>query len=182
MNKKNVFHILCCCALIGISFSILALPKLYDIVVSTGQNKYTVTAPTLKPEESNALGMMLTIAVDQPKRETIIITSVDADGRNWLGRDQIESFLNTSHSELASNPKLIDRGVQLDIKASDKQVIIKIPVIMLESATTTFKIKRGKHTVEKLKATYIRKDKPDISEEDVSANEALILIPTSQNR
>ena len=182
MNKKNVFHILCCCALIGLSFSILALPKLYDVVVSTSKNKYTVTAPTLNPAKVNTLGMMLTIAVDQPKKETIMITSSDADGRSCLGGDQIEGFLNSSHPELASTPKLVGGGVQLDIKASDKQVVIKIPVTMLESTTTTFKVKRGKRTVDKLKATYIRKDKPDLTEEDGSDADKPIVSPTSQKK
>ena len=182
MNKKNMFHMLCCCALIGISFSILALPKLYDVVVSTGKNKYTVTAPTLNPAKVNTLGMMLTIAVDQPKKETIMITSSDADGRSCLGGDQIEGFLNSSHPELASNPKLVGGGVQLDIKASDKQVVIKIPVTMLESTTTTFKVKRGKRTVDKLKATYIRKDKPGLSEGDGSSSDKPIVSPTSQKK
>lgn len=168
--------------LIIVSLCMLLLPKIYDVVVNSGKNKYTLTAPEIESQKSATSGVMLTVAVYKPKKETIMITSENRDGRNWLGGDNIEEFLSTSHPELASEVKFVDNGIQLAIKPSDKKVVLKIPVSLPDSTTTTFKIKRDRYTVEKLKMAYVKMDGPVIKEGDAQTDANKGVSPTNQTR
>ena len=56
------------------------------------------------------------------KKETIMITSENRDGRDWLGGDNIEEFLSTSHPELASEVKFVDNGIGIPEKDLEDKV------------------------------------------------------------
>lgn len=169
MQKKKNFQIYGS-ILVIVSLSVLFLPKLYDVVMNSGKNEYMLTAPELDRQKSATPGVMLTVSVYKPKKETITITSDNQDNRNWLGGDNIEGFLNVAHPELASDVEFIDNGIKLNIKASHKKVVLRIPVSIPESTTTTFQIRRDNRVIEKLKTTFVRMDGPVIEEGNNSSD------------
>lgn len=159
--------------------SVFLLPKLYYAVIDSGKNRYTLSAPELNREKTGMVGVMLTVEVDQPKRETIVITSDGADDRNWLGADNIEGFLVNEHPELTGKVELIENGIKLTLKPSDQKVKLKIPVAITESTTSNFNIRRGNRSIATEKMTFISLDGTSEEEGQVSFESKIPTSPTS---
>lgn len=159
--------------------SVFLLPKLYYVIIDSGKNRYTMSAPELDFEKTGMLGVMLTVEVDQPKKETIVITSNGADKRNWLGGDNIEQFFSSEHPELSEKVELLENGIKIKLKASDQKVKLKIPVAITESTTTNFHVRRGKRSIAKEKMKFIQMNGPIQKEEKVVSESSIPASPTS---
>lgn len=159
--------------------SIFLLPKLYYAVIDSGKNNYTLSAPELDFEKMGMEGVMLTVAVDHPQKETIVITSNGSDKRNWLGGDNIEQFFSSEHPELSEQVELLENGIKLKLKASARKVTLKIPVAITESTTANFAVRRGKRSIAREKMTFIQTDGPVMKEGQVSSESKIPFSPTT---
>src|SRR5574341_633705 len=157
ISKKSLMQILGGLLVVA-CLSIFLLPKLYYAVIDSGKNNYTLSAPELDFEKMGMEGVMLTVAVDHPQKETIVITSNGSDKRNWLGGDNIEQFFSSEHPELSEQVELLENGIKLKLKASARKVTLKIPVAITESTTANFAVRRGKRSIAREKMTFIQTD------------------------
>ncbi|MCJ2002628.1 pectate lyase-like adhesive domain-containing protein [Lactococcus carnosus] len=181
MRPKKIVHQIVFGLLVVTCLSLWVLPKLYYAVIDSGKNHYTLSVPELDSEKTGMAGIMLTVAVDQPKKETIVITSNGSDKRNWLGGDNIEQFFSSDHPELSEQVELLENGIKLKLKASNRKVTLKIPVAITESTTANFDVRRGNRSIVKEKMTFIQMDGPVMKEGQVSSESKIPVRPTSNS-
>ena len=158
--KKKIVQLLAG-LLVVTCLSVFVVPKIYYAIVDRSKNNYLLATTDLDPKKVDMVGVMLTIKVDNPQKETILLTSSEP---GVLGGDNISTFYKASHPELAGRVEIVDEGIKLRLKASDKPVTLKLPIEIPYSIKTTFDIRRGKRSISKNKVTFTEK-KPGILEE-----------------
>ncbi|MCJ1996004.1 hypothetical protein GYN67_04830 [Lactococcus piscium] len=158
--KKKIVQLLAG-LLVVTCLSVFVVPKIYYAIVDRGKNNYLLATTDLDPKKVDMTGVMLTIKVDNPQKETILLTSSEP---GVLGGDNISTFYKARHPELAGRVEIVNEGIKLRLKASDKPVTLKLPIEIPYSIKTTFDIRRGKRSISKNKVSFTEK-KPDILEE-----------------
>ena len=71
-----------------------------------------------------------------------------------MGGDHISKFYKEKHPELAGHVEIVDEGIKLRLKASDKPVMLMIPIEIVESTKSKFDIKRGTRSISREEVAF----------------------------